>query len=243
MIDVHNLSMMFGQVKALDNASFQIQKGITGLLGPNGSGKTTTIRILSTILIPTQGSVTMDHIDVIKQPGEIRKRIGYLPEQIPLYSSMEVGDYLKTVGILKGLRSHLLNERLEYVGSKFELFSVWRKLCRELSKGFRQRVGLAQAFISDPPILILDEPTSGLDPTQILMIRNMIREFGKTKTVIISTHILSEAESMSDVLIVMNHGKVIGHGTADELKRQSGAESLETLFTTLTAKRDAVCTA
>ena len=215
--------MRFGLVHALDDATFTVARGeVVGLLGSNGAGKTTTMRILTTYLVPTAGSATVAGFDVVAQPMEVRRRIGYLPESLPLYLAMEVGECLDFVGRARGLRGAHLEERVRWVVERCGLDVMYRTPVLHLSKGYRQRTALAQALIHDPEVVILDEPTTGLDPHQILEIRALIRELAKTKCVILSTHILQEANALADRLIVMSDGRIAGIGTADELRRQAG---------------------
>jgi ABC-2 type transport system ATP-binding protein len=215
--------MRFGLVHALDDATFTVGKGeVVGLLGSNGAGKTTTMRILTTYLVPTSGSATVAGFDVVAQPIEVRRRIGYLPESLPLYLAMEVAECLDFVGRARGLRGAHLEERVRWVVERCGLDVMYRTPVLHLSKGYRQRTALAQALIHDPEVVILDEPTTGLDPHQILEIRGLIRELAKTKCVILSTHILQEANALADRLIVMSDGRIAGIGTADELRRQAG---------------------
>jgi len=226
VIEAKQLTMHYGPVRALQDASFKVREGeIVGLVGPNGAGKSTTMKILTTYLYPTAGSAVVSGFDVIDDPIEVRKRIGYLPEVLPLYMSMEVRDYLHFVGRARGLSGGRLDERLDWAIERCGLRSMYRKLVRELSKGFKQRTGLAQALIHDPEVVILDEPTSGLDPHQILEIRSLVRELSENKTVILSTHILQEVQASADRIVIINRGKIVGDGTLDELRaRASEAE-------------------
>jgi ABC-2 type transport system ATP-binding protein len=215
--------MRFGLVHAVDDATFTAEKGeVVGLLGSNGAGKTTTMRILTTYLVPTSGTATVAGFDVVAHPIEVRRRIGYLPESLPLYLAMEVGECLEFVGRARGLRGAQLRERIGWVVERCGLDVMFRTPVLHLSKGYRQRTALAQALIHDPEVVILDEPTTGLDPHQILEIRALIRELAKSKCVILSTHILQEANALADRLIVMSDGRIAGTGTADELRRQAG---------------------
>ena len=230
MIEARGLSMRFGLVHAVDGATFTAAKGeVVGLLGSNGAGKTTTMRILTTYLVPTAGSATVAGFDVVAQPIEVRRRIGYLPESLPLYLAMEVGECLEFVGRARGLRGAHLKERVRWVVDRCGLDVMFRTPVLHLSKGYRQRTALAQTLIHDPEVVILDEPTTGLDPHQILEIRTLIRELARTKCVILSTHILQEANALADRLIVMSAGRIAGIGTADELRRESGIRPTVTL--------------
>jgi len=222
MITVENLSMHYGPVIALYRANFTVERGeVVGLLGPNGAGKSTTMKILTSYLYPTAGTASVDGKSVLDEPLEVRQRIGYLPEVLPLYPDMEVRTYLDFVGRARGLRRAVLQQRLEWVVHHCGLQPMYRKLVRELSKGYRQRVGLAQALIHDPQVIILDEPTSGLDPHQILEIRQLIRQLADQKTVLLSTHILQEVEAVADRIVIINGGLIVGNGTPQELQRQA----------------------
>ncbi|MCL2155141.1 MAG: ABC transporter ATP-binding protein [Leptospirales bacterium] len=207
MINVHNLTRLYGEFRAVDDISFVINEGeITGLLGPNGAGKTTTLRMLSCYLKQDSGSIIVDGKNTIDEPLEIKKMIGYLPESAPLYGEMLVFDYLMFVSEIRGITG---TESIMKVAEMCRIKDVMHKSINELSKGYRQRVGLAHAMIHDPKILILDEPTSGLDPIEIVEIRELIKELGKRKTVILSTHILSEVEAACDRVIIINKGRIV----------------------------------
>jgi len=221
MIDVQSLTMHYGQAVALDHVSFQANPGeVLGLLGPNGAGKTTAMRILTTYLFPSSGTAKVDGFDILENPMEVRKRIGYLPETVPLYGDMRVDEYLMFVGKARALEGAKLAERLEWVKNACQLRSVWKHLLYELSKGYGQRVGLAQALIHDPKVLILDEPTSGLDPIQIVGIRALVKSLAKEKTIVFSTHILQEVEALADRIVIINEGKLVAQGTKQELARK-----------------------
>ena len=214
--------MHFGPIHAVKDISFNIYKGeIVGLLGPNGAGKTTTMRILTTFLTPTTGQVQILNHDLQKHALAIRQKIGYLPETAPLYMDMEVQEYLNFVGKTRGLSGQNLKKRIQVVQESCEIKPVMRQPLFELSKGYKQRVGLAQALIHDPEILILDEPTSGLDPIQIISIRNLIQELSLTKTILYSTHILQEVSMISSRIIIIHNGQSIADGTLPELQSQS----------------------
>jgi ABC-2 type transport system ATP-binding protein len=219
MIKAEGLSMQYGPVKALDNVSFEVNKGeVVGLLGPNGAGKSTTMKILTTYLYPSGGKAQVGGYDVLENPVDVRRVIGYLPEVLPVYMDMEVRDYLDFVGKARGLTGARLKERTEIILDACGLRPMYRKLVRELSKGYKQRTALGQALIHDPEVIILDEPTSGLDPHQILEIRELIGVLAKEKTVILSTHILSEIEASADRIVIISQGKIVGNGTTDELR-------------------------
>lgn len=225
MIQVQSLTMHYGAFKALDNVSFEVrEKEILGLLGPNGAGKTTAMRILTTYLYPTAGTVTVEGLDVQKDAERVRRLMGYLPETAPLYPDMQVEEYLRFVGEARGLKGKKLSERLEWVREACQIKGVWKHRLAELSKGYRQRAGLAQALIHDPKVLILDEPTSGLDPLQIIGIRDLIRQLAREKTIIFSTHILSEVEAMADRIVILNEGRVVAQGSQKELAAEVRAK-------------------
>ncbi|HQE81506.1 MAG TPA: ATP-binding cassette domain-containing protein [Candidatus Hydrogenedentes bacterium] len=222
MIKTQNLTMHYGPVRALDRVSFEVKQGeIVGLLGPNGAGKSTTMKILTTYLHPTSGTATVGGMDVLENPLGVRKIIGYLPEVLPLYMDMEVRSYLNFVARSRGLSGTKLRERTDVVLEECGLRPMYRRVIRELSKGFRQRTALAQALIHDPEIIILDEPTSGLDPHQIIEIRQLIRQLAAGKTVILSTHILQEVEATADRIVIINRGRIVGDGTIQELRTRA----------------------
>ena len=222
MIKAEKLTMHYGPVVALDNVSFEVSQGeIVGLLGPNGAGKSTTMKILTTYLHPTSGTAKVGGMDVLQNPLEVRKRIGYLPEILPLYMDMEVRGYLKFVAGARGVSGARLKERTDLVLEECGLKPMYRKVIRELSKGYRQRTALAQALIHDPDIIILDEPTSGLDPHQIIEIRQLIRGLASGKTVILSTHILQEVEATADRIVIINRGRIVGDGTLAQLRARA----------------------
>ena len=219
MIEAKELSRYYGDLLAVNNASFTIQTGeIVGLLGPNAAGKTTLMKMLTTYLYPSSGTALVGGRDILEEPLEVRKIIGYLPETLPLYPGMEVREYLIFVGKARGLRGKLLQERLEWVRDRCGLIHVYRQPIGELSKGFRQRTGLAQALIHDPEIVILDEPTSGLDPHQIIEIRELIEELAEKRTVVISTHILQEMEVLSGRFIIVDRGDIVADGSLSSLR-------------------------
>lgn len=227
MIEIKNLTKKFGVNIVLDNISFTVNKGeILGFLGPNGAGKTTTMKIITTYWAPTSGNIEIDGQDVQNNQLIIKLKIGYLPETVPLYEDMRVFEYLKFIAEIRGIVKHNIQSRIKYVINSCGLSSVIRKPIDELSKGYRQRVGLAQAIIHDPEILILDEPTTGLDPNQIIEIRDLIKKIGKEKTVIFSTHILSEVSATCDRVIIINNGKIVGEGSPEELAKKSSTKEL-----------------
>ena len=222
MIQINNLTKDYGVTRALDGVSFAVDRGeILGLLGPNGAGKTTTMRIVTGYLMPTAGSVRVQDMDVAENPLAVKRMIGYLPEFAPLYADMVVHDYLQYVGAVRRLDPRRRSARIRAMTELCGLEDVIHRPFRELSRGYKQRVGLAHAMLSDPEVLILDEPTSGLDPNQIVEIRSIIKEAGRAKTVIFSTHILSEAESTCDRIVIINRGRVVADGTADLVKARA----------------------
>ena len=225
MIEAKNLTMYYGATLALDDVSFSAKENeIVGLLGPNGAGKTTLMRILTTYIYPTHGSAKICGFDITQDPLSVRKVIGYLPEIPPLYMDMRVDEFIEFVGRSRGLSFPELRKRKDWVVEAVKISEVWRRIIGELSLGYKQRVGLAQALIHDPKVLILDEPTSGLDPMQIVGIRKLIRELAQEKTIVFSTHILQEASSVSDRLLIIDQGKIIAQGTVKELKVDNLAE-------------------
>lgn len=217
MIKVKNLSKKYGSNIALDDVSFSVKSGeIAGFLGPNGAGKTTTMNIITGYLSSTSGTVTIDGFDILEQPTETKKRIGYLPEVPPLYPDMTVNEYLHFIYELKGATQNKeghFKEICDLTG----ISSVRGRLIKNLSKGYRQRVGIAQTLVGNPPVLILDEPTVGLDPKQIIEVRSLIKKLGKKHTVILSSHILSEVQAICDRIIVLNNGKLVADSTSQSL--------------------------
>ncbi len=211
MIEVKDLSKNYGPFQALKDISFSVDKGqIVGFLGPNGAGKTTTMRILTCFMPASNGKVTVAGFDVFKESREVRKRIGYLPENIPLYTEMTVTKYLTYMGKIRNVTHKHMKERLDIVIESCGLTERRNQIIGQLSRGFRQRVGLAQALVHDPEVLILDEPTSGLDPRQIVEIRDLIKELGKERTILFSTHILPEARMTCERLLIISKGKITG---------------------------------
>lgn len=227
MIQVENLTKYYDDVRAVDQINFDIQKGeITGLLGPNGAGKTTTLRMLTGFLRPTSGSIQVKDYSIDTQALEIKKILGYLPESAPLYHEMLVFDYLDYVANIRQIPTADKLSRIRELAELCGLNEVMHKPIAELSKGYKQRVGLAHAMMNDPEILILDEPTAGLDPNQIVEIRDIIKRIGKEKTVILSTHILTEAEATCDRVIIINQGKIVADGNIENLKQSAGDTNL-----------------
>ncbi len=228
MIAVKGLSKKYARTVAVDQVSFEVAKGqIVGFLGPNGAGKTTTMRMLTCFLPPSAGTATVAGFDVLEQPMEVKKRIGYLPETPPIYPEMETAEYLKFVGKLKGLSGAELQKRVDYVCDRCSVADVRKKLLGKLSKGYRQRVGLAQAIVHNPGVLILDEPTAGLDPKQINETRDLIKSLAGDHTIILSTHILPEVEQTCEQVIIINKGKLVATDSVRNLQtRARGAESV-----------------
>ena len=223
MIEVSHVSRNFGDFRAVNDVSFSIPTGqIVGLLGPNGAGKTTTMRMITGFLAPSSGKVTIDGIDISENPVEAKKKIGYMPESAPLYGEMIVEDYLVYIAKMYGQNPEV---KVPALCAECGLKEVMSKNISELSRGNRQRVALAHALMNDPEILILDEPTSGLDPNQVEDVRAIIREIGKTRTVIISTHILSEVETICSRAIIISGGKLVADSSIEELKNSIGTSS------------------
>lgn len=223
MIKITNLKKYYNSVKAVDDISLEIKpREVLGFLGPNGAGKTTTMKIITGFIAPTSGRIEVGDLRMPEDSLKIREKIGYLPENNPLYQDMKVYEYLRFIAEIHGMDKTKTEDRLQKMIEVCKLNQVIRKPISELSKGYRQRVGLAQAMIHDPEILILDEPTSGLDPNQILEIRELIRELGKEKTVILSTHILQEVQAVCDRIVIINNGKIVGEGTPEELSQKVG---------------------
>jgi ABC-2 type transport system ATP-binding protein len=227
MIEVRNLSKRYGDLVAVDRVSFTAQKGeIVGLLGPNGAGKTTTMRIITGFIPPTSGTVTVEGFDILEQAHEVRKRTGYLPENPPLYADMTVVSYLEFVGRIKGVSRSALPEAVDRAVRRCGLTEVRRRVLGHLSKGFRQRVGLAQALIHEPSVLILDEPTIGLDPRQIREIRSLVKELAAERTVILSTHILQEVVQICQKVVIISDGRVVVEDEIENLTREMPLEEV-----------------
>lgn len=227
-IVVDQITKTYGTQKAVDHLSFTVKTGeVLGFLGPNGAGKSTTMRAITCYLYPNEGDIRVGGISVKENPDEVKKHIGYLPENNPLYQDMPVIDYLWFTAELQGVSKTRIRERIAEMIQVCGIKSEKHKKIRELSKGYRQRVGLAQAMIHDPEVLILDEPTTGLDPNQIVEIRELIRKIGREKTVILSSHILAEVEAACDRILIINKGKIVADGTPDQLRQQAkGNETL-----------------
>ena len=227
-IAVRNLVKLYGDTAAINDISFDVKTGeILGFLGPNGAGKTTTMKIITCYMPPSSGTVAVDGMDTAAQSLEVRRKIGYLPEMNPLYLDMNVIDYLEYSAQLHGLRGGAVQHRIKEMVHDCGLEDVRHKDIGEMSKGYRQRVGLAQSMIHDPEVLILDEPTSGLDPNQIAEIRTLIKQLGRAKTVILSTHILSEVQATCDRVLIIHEGKIVANGTPSQLQQDfQGADTI-----------------
>lgn len=218
MIEVKNLTKDYGARRAIDSLNFTVHKGdVVGFLGPNGAGKSTTMKIITGFMAPTSGQALVAGSDVFENPIEVKKHIGYLPEQPPVYLDMYVQDYLKYVAELKGVPKHKISQSVDNALMKMNLGDVRKRIIQHLSKGYRQRVGIAQAIVSDPEVLILDEPTVGLDPKQVAEIRDLIKALRGQHTIILSTHILSEVEATCDKVIIINHGKIVAEDKIQNL--------------------------
>ena len=228
MITVQQLTKKYARNTAVDHISFEVQKGqIVGFLGPNGAGKTTTMRMVTCFLPPTSGNASVSGYDVLENPHDVKRRIGYLPETPPLYPEMRTADYLAFVGKIKGLRGAELSKRVGYVLDRCAVADVKDKVLSKLSKGYRQRVGLAQAIIHNPDVLVLDEPTAGLDPKQIIETRDLIKSLAGDHTIILSTHILPEVEQTCQQVIIINKGKLVATDSVNNLQnRARGAGSV-----------------
>ncbi len=224
MIEVKNLTKSYGPNLAIDHLSFKINKGeVVGFLGPNGAGKSTTMKIITGFMSPSSGQALVGGIDVFENPIEVKRKIGYLPETPPVYGDMYVQDYLRFVAELKGVSAEKLASSVDYAIEKTNLQGVRKRLIQNLSKGFKQRVGIAQALVSDPEVLILDEPTVGLDPKQVAEIRDLIQELKGKHTIILSTHVLSEVQATCEKIIIINKGKIVAEDTIKNLAtRRSG---------------------
>lgn len=227
-ITVKHLTKEYGPQKAVDDISFEVRTGeILGFLGPNGAGKSTTMRIITCYLKPTNGQVSLDGYNIYDDSGEVRKRIGYLPENNPLYMDMSVVEYLRYTAELQNVPRNEITKRIKKMIEICGLGQEMHKNIGELSKGYRQRVGLAQAMIHDPEVLILDEPTTGLDPNQIVEIRSLIKDIGREKTIMLSSHILKEVEMTCDRILIISRGTLVADGTTEELSRRaSGSDRI-----------------
>ncbi len=240
MIRVENLEKQFGRRAAVRGISFEVRPGeVLGFLGPNGAGKSTTMRMITGFLPPTAGRVTVDDLDVVERPVEARRRIGYLPENAPAYGDMTVEDFLDFVAQVRGFDGAERRARVSATIERCLLGAVRRQPIETLSKGYRQRTCFAQAILHDPPILIMDEPTEGLDPNQKHVVRDMIRQMGREKVIILSTHILEEVEAICTRALIISAGKIVADGTPSDLKKRGGRErSLDEVFRELTRTED-----
>lgn len=233
MIEANGLSKFYGPFIAIRNVTFSVPTGqVAAFLGPNGAGKSTTMKLLTGFLSPSEGTARIGGFDVAQQRIDASQLIGYLPENGPLYNDMTPQSLLKYMGQVRGLAGGTLAQRLEYVADRCSLGDVWNKQISKLSRGYRQRVGMAHALLHDPPVLILDEPTSGLDPNQTHQVRELIRELGKTKTILLSTHILSEVAAVCSRVILINRGRIVLDGGLQEMQGKSG--DMEATFRELT---------
>lgn len=221
MIQIENVTKRYGSHVALDNLNFTVNKGeVIGFLGPNGAGKSTTMNIITGYISASEGSVKVDGVDILENPEKVKSKIGYLPELPPLYMDMTVIEYLQFVSKLKKVKKDSIDPSLQRIMNLVKVNHVQNRLIKNLSKGYKQRVGLAQALIGDPEVLILDEPTVGLDPKEIIEIRNLIKSIGKEHTIILSSHILSEVSAVCDRVLIMSKGKLVATGTPDELSKK-----------------------
>ncbi|GJQ64790.1 MAG: multidrug ABC transporter ATP-binding protein [Melioribacteraceae bacterium] len=243
-IIVENLTKKYGNQRAVDNISFEVKTGeVLGFLGPNGAGKTTTMKMITCYMAPNDGDIKIGDLSIHENQNEIKKKIGYLPESNPLYYDMPVLEYLEFAARLQGVPDNKINERIAEMVALTGLNKEKHKKIGELSKGYKQRVGLAQAMIHDPEILILDEPTTGLDPNQIVEIRKLIKDLGKEKTVILSTHILPEVEATCDRILIINNGKIVADGTSEMLRKQAQGQEIIKVTIEGAAERDAIISA
>jgi len=231
MIEINNLTKRYGDFLAVDDISFNVEKGkILGFLGPNGAGKTTTMRIITGFMPPSEGNVTISGYDVLDEPLLTKNKIGYLPETPPLYLDMTVSEYLNFAGLLKQVPNQKIKAAVDNACSKVDINDVKNKVIKALSKGYKQRVGLAQAIIHDPEVLILDEPTIGLDPIQIREVRDLIKSLAGNHTIVLSTHILPEVDMTCDEVVIIKKGKIIAQDTPKNLSKKMNKSSLEEIF-------------
>ena len=233
MIRIESVTKRYGTLTAVDNITCRVDKNeIVGFVGPNGAGKSTTLKMLSTYIHPTAGEIAVDGLDVVKYPLSTRRKIGYLAGDTPLYQDMRVDKFLRFIGRARGLRGDSLRERFEHIVALCDIESVLLQRVNQCSTGFRQRVGLATALIHDPPILLLDEPTHGFDPLQVLAFRDMLRALRPDRAILFSTHIIADVEAISDRVLIIHQGKLMGDGRVEDLARQAGiaGASLEEVF-------------
>ncbi|MBA4388237.1 MAG: multidrug ABC transporter ATP-binding protein [Verrucomicrobia bacterium] len=239
MIEVRNLKKRFGAIEAVKGVSFEVNKGeVLGFLGPNGAGKTTTMRMITGFLPPTAGTAVVCGYDITADPVGAKSRIGYLPENAPSYGTMTVKDFLTFVAEVRGFRGSEKRDRVANAIQKCKLDKVSNQTVHTLSKGYRQRVGFAQAILHDPPVLIMDEPTDGLDPNQKFTVRNMIKEMAAEKTIVISTHILEEVDAICTRAIIISNGQIVANGTPNELRARSKTGKLDDIFRSLTLAKE-----
>ena len=229
MIEVRDLTHYYGPMPAVENVNFTVQRGeVLGFLGPNGAGKTTTMRILTGFMPPTRGTVTLGGYDVVEKSLEVRKRVGYLPESVPLHTEMTVTSYLKYMGTLRGMRGRRVKSRIDDVIDVCRLQDYSKTLIGKLSKGFRQRVGIAQAILHEPEVLVLDEPTIGIDPIQVVETRSLIQDLGREQTVVLSSHILPEVSMICERVLIIHEGHIVAADTPNNLAQHlRGVEQLE----------------
>jgi ABC-2 type transport system ATP-binding protein len=237
MIQVNNIYKRFGSIHAVDGISFSVGKGeVLGFLGPNGAGKSTTMKILTCFLQPDSGTASVGGCDILEDPVGVRQSLGYVPENVPLYEDMSVGSFLRFVCDVRGIKGGAATEAIDRVVEQCAISSVYHQVMETLSKGYKRRVGLAQAFLHDPSILILDEPTDGLDPNQKHDVREMISSMAQDKCIIISTHILEEVDAVCNRAIIIAHGKVLADGTPQELSKK-GDGKLDVYFREITTRQ------
>ena len=242
VIDVRSATKTYGDLVAVDSVSFAVARGeIVGFVGPNGAGKSTVLKMLSTFTLPTAGSLSVDGLDVVEQPLEVRRRIGYLPGDTPLYQDMRVGDFLGFVGRARGLRGGDLTAHLDRVVDLCGVGEVAAMRVNQCSTGFRQRVGLAAALVHDPPVLLLDEPTHGFDPLQVMAFRDLLTELKPSRAILFSTHIIQDVEAISDRVLIIHQGRLLGDGTLADLAAAAGTAGagLEDTFAHLVRTRAA----
>ena len=242
MIDVRHLTKRYGERTAVNDLSFSVERGeVVGFLGPNGAGKSTTLRMLTGFLEPSAGEVRIAGFDAKKQPLEVKRSVGYMPEAVPLYLEMRVVEYLRYRAELKGVPRRDRKQNVDKALELANVADVRGRIIGQLSKGYRQRVGLADALVADPPLLILDEPTAGLDPNQIRQVRDLVRSLGREKTVLLSTHILPEVEAICGRVIILDRGRLVSSGRPEELRSVSGGVRALSLEAKVAADRLRPC--
>lgn len=239
MLNVSNLTKSFGSIQAVKGLSFTVNKGeVLGFLGPNGAGKSTSMRMITGFIPPTSGTATICGHDIVKNPVEAKKCIGYLPENAPLYNNMKVSEFLNFIGKIRGYEGKVLKEKIDEVITKSRLEAVYNRTMENLSKGYRQRACFAQAILHNPQVLIMDEPTDGLDPNQKYVVRQMIKEMSEDKVIVVSTHILEEVDAVCSRVIVIAGGKLVANSTPAELRAQDPEKRLDVVFRKLTLKEN-----